>query len=268
LPIVNEKLLQKVSLRIVGVVGAAVFLTIFACTLLIPGWVETFASDYIESEVQARIDASIDAARPPESESALASIAQSIYQKNEAQIEQFKSNLKNKVHERWAAALAAVRNLNCDCRGKWEAWFESGFNTNIALLQAANERILTFIHATYMETVTALNRDVRIFTASNGAVFLLLLLVSFLKPQAITHLFLPGVLLAVSTLLCSYFYIFEQNWLLTIINGSYLGFAYLAWLGFVFLLLCDIVFNWARITTQFINAILNAIGLAFHVVPC
>jgi len=260
--------LQKLSLRSIGGVGAAIFLTFFAFTYSVPGWVETFAADYIESEAQERIDASIDAIRPPESESALARLAQSIYEKNEAQIEQHKTNLKNKVHEQWAAALAAIRDLDCECREKWEDWFESGFNTNIALLQAANEQISNFIHSTYMDVATELKRDIRIFTASNAAVFILLLLVSLLKPQAITHLFLPGVLLSVSTLICSYFYIFEQNWLLTIIHSSYLGFAYLTWLGIVFLFLCDIVFNRGRITTQILNAILNAIGSAFSVVPC
>ncbi len=119
-----------------------------------------------------------------------------------------------------------------------------------------------------MDVATELKRDIRIFTASNALVFILLLLVSFLKPQAITHLFLPGVLLVVSTLICSYFYIFEQNWLLTIIQNSYLGFAYLAWLGAVFLFLCDIVFNRGRITTEILNSLLNAIGSALSVVPC
>ena len=260
--------LQKLALRSIGIIGAAIFITFFAFTYSFPGWVETFAADYIESEAQERIDASIDAIRPPESESALARLAQSMYEKNEAQIEQNKTNLKNKVHEQWAAALAAIRDLDCECREKWEDWFESGFNTNIALLQAANEQISNFIHSAYMDVATELKQDVRIFTASNAAVFILLLLVSFLKPQAMTHLFLPGVLLAVSTLICSYFYIFEQNWLLTIIHSSYLGFAYLTWLGVVFLFLCDIVFNRGRVTTKILNAIFNAVGSAFSVVPC
>ena len=264
----DNAVLQKLSLRSIGVVGAAIFLTFFAFTYSVPGWVETFAADYIESEAQERIDTSIEVIRPPESDSALARLAQSMYEKNEAQIEQSKSNLKNKIHEQWAAALAAIRNLDCECREKWEDWFESGFNTNIALLQAANEQILTFIHSSYMEVATELKRDIRIFTATNASVFILLLLVSFLKPQAMTHLSLPGVLLTISTLICSYFYVFEQNWLLTIIHSSYLGFAYLAWLGIVFLFLCDIVFNRGRITTQILNAIFNAIGSAFSVVPC
>ena len=259
---------QKITLRTLGVVGATIFATFFSLTYSVPGWVEEFAADYIESEVAKNVDATIDAIRPPESEGALARIAQSMYELNEAKIEQGKENLRNKVHEQWASALALVRNLDCECRQKYADMFERGFKTDIALLQAANDRIVEVIQSSYMEVATELKRDIRIFTASNTAVFIFLLLVSFLKPQAITHLFLPGVLLAISTLICSYFYIFEQNWLLTIIHSNYLGFAYLTWLGVVFLILCDIVFNRARITTQIINTIGSAVGSAFSVVPC
>lgn len=264
----DNTLKQGLSLRLVGVIGAAIFLTFFAFTYSVPGWVERFAVDFIESEARDRIDASIDAIRPRESKNALARLAQSMYEKNETQIELLKSNLRNKVHQQWAAALAAVRDLDCECREKWEDWFENGFNSNIALLQAVNEQVSIFIYSTYMDVATELKRDIRIFTASNAAVFLLLLLVSFMKPRAFTHLFLPGVLLAISTLIYSYIYIFEQNWLLTIIQGSYFGFAYLAWLGIVFLFLCDIVFNRARITTEILNAIFNAIGSTISVGPC
>lgn len=264
----DNSTLKTLSLRSVGVVGSAIFLTFFAFTFSVPGWVEDFAADYIESRAQEQIDTSIDSIRPPESDGALARLAQSMFELNEAQIEQSKEKLKNKVHEQWAAAIATVRDLDCECREKWEDRFEAGFNTNIALLQAANEQISNFIYSTYMDVATELKRDIRIFTASNAAVFVLLLLVSFLKPQAMMHLFIPGTLLAISTLICSYFYIFEQNWLLMIIHSSYLGFAYLAWLGVAFLFLCDIVFNRGRITTEILNAFFNTIGSALSAVPC
>jgi hypothetical protein len=99
-------------------------------------------------------------------------------------------------------------------------------------------------------------------------VFLLLLVVSYLKPRAIAQLFVPGALLVVATLICSYCYVFEQNWLLTIIYSDYLGFMYLGYLGIVFLFLCDIVLNRARVTTEIVNAILNAVGSAANVTPC
>ncbi len=264
----NKTLLQKLSMRAVGVFGAAVFLTFFAFTYSVPGWVETFAADYIESEAAERIDAYIDDIRPRESDSELAQLAHLMYTANEAQIDQHKSDLKNRIYAQWADAVAAVRDLDCECRQKWEDWFESGIHNNILFLQAANEQISKFIHSSYMEIATEVKRDIRVFTGSNAAVFLLLLLVSFTRPQAMKHLFLPGILLAVSTLICSYFYVFEQNWLLTIIHSSYLGFAYLAWLGIAFLSLFDILFNRGRVTTEVLNFILKLIGSAASVVPC
>jgi hypothetical protein len=119
----------------------------------------------------------------------------------------------------------------------------------------------------YMEVASELKRDIRIFSGSNLAIFILLVVVSFLKPAAMAHLFLPGMLLMTSTLICSFFYIFEQNWLMTIIYNDYLGFGYLGYVGVLFLFLCDIVFNSARITTQIINTILQAIGSAAQVMP-
>ncbi len=143
-----------------------------------------------------------------------------------------------------------------------------GFEFDIALLQAANDRVVAFIQATYMQVVAELKRDIRVFTGSNAGVFLLLLLVSFLRPEAIAHLFVPAALLVVVTLICAYFYVFEQNWLLTIIYGDYLGFAYLAYLGVVFLFLCDIVLNRGRVTTKIANAILDAAGSVVTLSPC
>ena len=264
----NRPVLQMLTLRAVGALGSALFLTFFALTFSVPGWVETFAADYIESEARARIDSSIDAVRPPETGGALATLAASIVEQNEVQILKFKDDLKNRVYEQWADSIAAIRNLDCECRQKWEDWYELRLNANVAVLQVTNEQASRLIHGSYMDVVTELKRDIRIFTASNGLAFLLLLLVSFLKPAARLHLFVPGMLLALSTLVCSWFYIFEQNWLLTIIHNSYVGLAYVAWLGVVFAFLCDIVLNRGRITTEIINGFFSAIGSAASAVPC
>lgn len=249
---------QKLTLRFVGVLGTALFGAFFALTWSVPEWVEEAASDYIEAEAQSRIDSTIDALSLPASESALGRFAESIFESNEARIAQLRSRLKDSVHERWHAALGSVRDLDCECRRNWERRVES----HVGLLQMANERIVDFIHVTYMDVVSALKRDVRVFSGSNAAVFLFLLLLSFLKPKALTHLFVPAALLTVSTLLCSYFYLFEQDWLLTIVQGSYLGFAYLAWLGVVTSLLFDIALNRGRVTAS----VLNTLGASLA--PC
>ena len=71
-----------------------------------------------------------------------------------------------------------------------------------------------------------------------------------------------------STGVCSYFYLFEQNWFYTILYSDYTGFGYIVYLVLVFAILCDIVFNKARVTTEFLNACLQAIGQAGAFSPC
>lgn len=259
----NRTFWQKLTLRFLGILGTGIFATFFVLTWSIPEWVEQAAADYIEAQAESRIDSAIDALGPS-SESTLGRFAQSLYESNEAQIDRLKTRLKDSVHEQWTSALVSVRDRECECRQNWE----TGVSSNITLLQMANDQIVRFIHVTYMDVASALKRDVRVFTGSNAAVFLFLLLLSWLKPRALSHLFVPGALLAVSTLVCSYFYVFEQDWLLTIVQGSYLGFAYLAWLGVVTLFLCDIALNRGRVTTKILNRILEAIGSAGAVVPC
>ena len=119
-----------------------------------------------------------------------------------------------------------------------------------------------------MEIVESLTLDVRIFLGANSLVFIFLLLASLMKPMAIKHLFLPGSLMLVSTAICSYFYILEQNWFYTIIYNDYTGFGYIGYLLFVFAILCDIVFNKARVTTEIINTCLQAIGQVGNLAPC
>jgi hypothetical protein len=251
----------KACLRSVGVAGTAIFATVFAFTYSVPGWVETFASDFIESEVTKEIDSRIDSFEVAAGDSAVSQLAAALYQQNQREIERLKEALKVGVHEKTATVLAQIRDLDCECRDKYAQLLKSGFQFDIALLQAANDRIVEFIQATYMEIV-------RVFTGVNASVFLLLLLVSFLKPQAIAQLFVPGVLLTLATVVSAYLYVFEQNWLLTIIYGDYVGLMYLAYLGMVFLALCDVVLNRARVTTKIANASLQAVGSAVTLTPC
>ncbi len=259
---------KSIILRTLGAIGTGLFAFFFALTFSTPEWVENYAIDFIESEVSKKVDRRIGSLQIPEGENKLSKLAQKLISKNEVQIDELKTNLKNNVHGQLANALAEIRDLDCECRKKWEDSFRSGFESKISLLQATNEKIIEFIHSSYMEVVEKLKRDIRIFTGANAAVFLLLLLISFLKPKAITHLFLPGILISASTIICSYFYIFEQNWLLTIIYSDYLGFTYIVYLGIVFAFLCDIVLNRGRVTTQILNAAFQVIGSAASVVPC
>jgi hypothetical protein len=119
---------------------------------------------------------------------------------------------------------------------------------------------VTFIQSSYLRRVEDLKHELRVFTGINAACFLLLLLVSFAKPAASRHLLFPGVLMLIATVFCAFLYVTSQEWLLAIIHGNYVGWAYAGWLGLVFLFLCDIALNRGRVTTRLANGVIGSLG--------
>ncbi len=264
----NPGNVMKTTLRIAGVAGVLIFGIFLYFTYGIPGYVEEIGKEFIQNQIMEKTDEKIENLKHDSKDSKLAQLAAQLYQQQQEEIDSLKAQLRSQAHEQLAAVIAEMRDLNCECRNKYAQMYKDGFEFRLASLQTANEKLQDFMKTKYMEVASELKRDVRIFTGSNMLVFLLLLSVSFLKPKAISHLFVPGTLLTTATLVCSYFYVFQQNWLLTIIYNDYLGFAYLGYVFVVFLFLCDIVFNRARVTTEIINGILNVIGSASSVVAC
>lgn len=251
---------EKWVLRVTGFIGLAIFATFFVFTWAMPQWVERFGAEYLESEVVERIEAQIDALAPRSDAGLAGALAAELYRRNEQQIGEIKAELKARVREQ-------VRDPNCDCRRgldelrETEAW-------NIATLVADGTGLTALINSNYVRVVGELKREIRIFTGINALSFVLLLLISFAKPAAARHLLIPGVLLLCATLFCAWLYLFSQNWLITIIQGSYVGFAYAAYLGVVYAFLCDIVFNRGRVTTTLGNVLLAALGTAVSMSPC
>lgn len=259
---------MKITLRLIGLVGVVLFGAAFTFTYSVPGGVEDAAKEFIKQRIEDETRQKIDSLTHSAQDTKLAALAGKLLQRQESQIAVLKAGLHDKVHEKAAAVIAEMRDLSCECRRKYAQFIKEGMESEVSLLQAADEKIVDFMKSKYMEVATKLTQDLRIFTGSNLAVFAMLLLVSFLKPQAVRHLFLPAVLLVGSTAICSYFYLFRQNWFFTIIYNDYVGFGYLGYVGAVFALFCDIVFNRARVTTWIINALLNTLGAAASLVPC
>ena len=251
---------RSLVLRIVGVAGASLFALFFALTYHTPRWVEDFAASYIEDEVADELDATIDGLGRPAGDNALSQYAAKLYRQNEAKIAGYKALLKGNIRAQLAICIPQVRAMSDELRDRLAAWIEQGAVLSIGELQLDNSRLVALIQSGYLAVVADLTRDIRTFTASNAIAFLLLLLVSFLKPEFVRELFVPAILMAISTVTCAYLYVFEQDWLLTIIHGSYLGLAYSLWLGVSFLFLCDVWLNNARVTARVLETLSNAIG--------
>lgn len=248
--------------------GSISFCLVFLLTFSSSASIESFAAEFVEREALAMIDDRIDALGPPEGAGFVAQAAAKAYAANETRIETMREKLRDRVHEKFVDAIAAIRDVDCACREKWIALLDQSTIREMALLRAANERIVEFVQGTYVRVVTDLKRDLRIFALSNALALWVLLLLLWLKPKARLHLYVPGALLVIAVAICTYGYLFEQNWLLTIIHRDYFGYGYFGYLAIVYAFLCDIALNRAKVTLEVVNLVLSIAGSALRVGPC
>jgi hypothetical protein len=259
------------TLRGFGLFGILLFLPLLLFTFADPQLVEQSGRSFIEWRVKQEVFEKIDSVNIPQNsalEKILGDRATTLHSQAEKKLEFYKQQLRNDAPAIIAKRIAEVRNLDCECRKKWEERLTQSLLSRIKSVKEAKSKLAQFTQAKYMEIVHKLTLDVRIFLGTNSLVFILFFLASFFKPRAVSHLFLPSALLFTSTVICSYFYIFEQNWFYTILYSNYTGLGFIAYLVFVFTILCDIVFNRARVTTKMINGLLSAVGHAGALVPC
>lgn len=259
---------MKQSLRIFSLIGIVIFAAIFLLSFSSPEFIESSAKGFVKERLQQETHDKIDSLSEPVKNSKLGKLARQLVKQNNAEIQQLKIRLKNRSDEKLADVIALMSNMDCECRKKFAKRLRDGTQNRITSLTAINAQLSDFMKSRYMGIVKKLLRDFRIFSGSNLLVFTLLLLVSLLKVNAIKHLYLPVTLLFISSLVSSYFYLFNQNWFYTILYNDYVGMAYIGWLLVLFSFLCDITMNRAQITTSIINGILEGLGSAASVAPC
>lgn len=245
-------------------IGALIFGAAFVTSILNPGYVEEAAKEIIRRQVEKKVHEKIESLDAK----FLSNKAGNLIKGHSEEIAAVKRQLIEKVPERIATIIAEMRNLDCDCRRKIEKDIRAGFEWQIAKAAQAQERLTMFIRTKYMETAEKLTREFRIFTGTNALVFALLALAAFIKRRVGLHLLPPAFVLVIAASISAYLYLFNQNWLHTIVFGDYVGFAYVGYMTFAFAFLCDILFNRARVTTRLLNAAFNIIGSSLHVVPC
>jgi len=258
--------LKKILLKGFGLLGTLVFVPLFVATFLDPQLIEKSARPFIEwklnQDVNKQID-SIDIPKEVKFERLLGEKTKQLRAETEKRIQTLQRQLKNDAPTIIADQIAQMFDLNCECRKKWQQNIRQSMQLELASLETAKAKLIDFTQIQYMKIVEKLTEDVRIFVGINAVIFIMLLALSVLKTEVINVLFVPGVLMLISTIVCSYFYIFQQNWLFSILYNDYTGFGYLFYLGLVFAFLCDITFNKARITRQIVKTIVDSISNAF-----
>lgn len=256
---------MKATLRITGLLGTLLFGTLFIFTYGVPEAIEKSAKTFIKIQIRKEIKQKYE-----HSEKTQAVKEKAIFLANKFGIEEeeLKQYIKEKLPEKIARVVASMCGYDCEKEKQLAASITKGYLEKISNLKIAQKTLGEIIKSKYMEIVRNLKIDLRIFLCSNFSMFSILLLVSFLRPNAIGHLFLPGFFLFISTAISTCIYIFGQDWFYTIIYNNYWGFGYLIYILVIFSFLMDITFNKARVTTGIINGILSSIGSALSVAPC
>ena len=241
---------------------------LFAYSLSSPHNIERSARTFIKEKIAEKTHEKIDNIGAKYKDNKLVKISAKIFKRKSQKLKQYKESLKNRVSEKLAAVMAKMKNLDCECRKKYAAYYKNIILSKITSLTQSTKKLQEFMQYKYMHIVQSLIKDMRIFLGSSFFLLLTMLTLLFIKPLAKMQISLVASMMLTSTLLTSYLYLFKQNWFYTILYSEYWGFWYLFYIGIIFLFLCDIIFNKARITTEIVNAILNALGSAFSTVPC
>jgi hypothetical protein len=254
----------KFTLRITGLLGLILFATLYGFTHSFPDSLEASAKGFVKKQIEREIREKYKASKASTLAEKTLFLADALGHEER----QIRQDLENKLPEKIAEVIAATCGYDCEKKKALARSIAAGYRERIASLQIAQHSLGSVIQAKYLEIVGSLRTDLRIFLGSNALMFAVLLLISFLKPKTIAHLFLPGALLLLATIAASAIYLFGQDWFYTILYNDYMGFGYLAYIGLIFGFLMDVTFNKARVTTEVINGILQSIGSALTVAPC
>lgn len=249
---------------LVVLLGSLVFGSAFVLSYTNPAYVESIGRNVIRLEVERRVGEKIAVL----DRSTIARIAEKLSGQNAVEIAEAKRMLAEGLPQKISAAIAELRNLDCECRKAIDRRITGILEGRVATLSLLNDRLMLLIRTKYIETAEALTREFRVFTGANAGVFVLLGVIAMVRKRASLQLALPTAVLLIAAAATAFLYVFNQNWLHTVVFADYLGLGYVVYLGFAIALLADIAFNSARVTTRLLNAVLHLFGSALQAVPC
>jgi len=143
------------------------------------------------------------------------------------------------------------------------------FSSDVTVNQSTDIQLLLtrLAELDYIEIVRQLLNDLRIFTGTNLIAFSLLLFGGLFQKRTGAQMAVSGSLLLISVILCSLVYLLNQNWLYTLMDNDYVGYSYCGYVGIVFLFLCDLVLNDARISDFIIELVNGYLEWLSAIVP-
>ena len=260
-------LVRRLNLVMTGF-GVAVFVLLLGFVNLTPDRFEDSIKNIVIAQTSVQVSEALSEAGVSLETGEASVLTRSVTQSIQSRIDEVQHGLDAGLDQMVADVLASACKLDCDRREQAAAAVRNYMEGSIARLENAKGNLEQLILGKY-ETVTRnLRADLNIFAGSNLALLSLSFLLSWLRRSAARHLLPIAVILTFSTALMSIWYLFGQNWVMTIVFSEYWGWGYPLMQGFIAALLLDVALNAGRATTRLLNWLLNAAGSATQLVPC
>jgi hypothetical protein len=222
-----------------------------------------------EGRAQTFIIDEIDEALAPDSAmSKLAQLGSGDLALSSDRVEALRENLAASTRNFITLVVEAFCTQDCRAREILETEMLKAHESIQSRLKPGFDALRGMVEAKYHAVFDELRRDITIFLGANLIVLGISLILALVRGRAARHLAPISIVMTLATLLMAYWYVFGQNWILTIIYSDYFGWSYLVFLAIVCLLLADIGLNRARVISEILNRISDALGSDWVWLPC
>lgn len=223
-------------------IGVLVFAALLGYVLFNPGDLEQRVQGFVIAEIEARLGERTmpEGSNPPEIE---------------ARIQDTLKSLSDFIH----ASVAAMCRTPCEDQLALIEVSRRIYNDYLTDFRMGADIFRAIVEDRYHAILGELRADIAVFLTCNLLVMSLAFVLALFRTEDSAHLLPISMLLTVSTLIASYWYVMGQNWFLTLVHADFYGWTYLALLGIIFLVLLDIALNRARVTGDALHAMTQII---------
>jgi hypothetical protein len=255
---------RTVNLVLSGI-GSAVFAALFLYVTIAPGDFDRRLRDFAIARVQERAGSELQKLPQFQSMAKGSKSLGAFSRKLERRVGQLRVGLQGGTDRFIADILTAACKLDCEKREQARIAVRGIFEMSMARYGVALDRIQDMVMGHYQAVMDELRGDIKVFAASSFLALLSAFLLSLFYGRAARHLLPISLALTAATVLAVVWYVFGQDWAMTIIFGDYWGWAYAALLSVLAVLMADIAANRAQVT----SAVFNLIGGSFTCyAPC
>lgn len=235
--------------RTIAALGTALFATLLILLVAMPKTYERTALGFAKTEVTRALQEQFEG-----------STAAQGLEKLSDRLRLRKQTLRDTAQGDLPEMVGTVIANYCRCTPASQARTDAaaaavraGLKASAAHMGLAQTRVTEMIKGRYDSTIAGLRRDLMIFLGTNLAAFMLIGAASFARTSRRTLIIYPALLLGLTVVVCSGFYLLNTDWFYTLLFQNFIGFGYSIWIAVLFALLIDIVLNYARITLRILS---------------